>query len=171
MDGNEENTNPHAGRRLIGLLAAGVIVLIVGLAALRYFAGGLPLIRPADLEQARGRWSSAAVADYRLTVVLSGRQSGELQVEVRGGRPVGMTRNGVAVTAERSWEPWTVPGMFETLEIDFDNAENTVEKFGGGEVVMRCEFDSRYGFPRHYLHQILGRHGDLEWQVTEFTPL
>jgi hypothetical protein len=81
-----------------------------------------------------------------------------------------MIRNGTAVKTERSWDYWTVPGMFGTLETDFDNATKTDETFGGGEVVMRAEFDPQYGFPRRYLHQILGRHGDLEWTVTEFTP-
>lgn len=171
MDGNEEITNPHAGRRLIGLLAIVLFVPFVALMALRFFAGGLPQIHPDDLAKARDRWNSAAPADYRLTVLLSGRQSGELKVEVRGGKPVGMTRNGTATKPQRTWEPWTVPGMFETLETDFDNATNTAEKFGGGEVVMRAEFDPTYGFPRRYLHQVLGSHGDLEWKVTEFTPL
>ena len=171
MDGIEETTNPHAGRRLIALLTAAVLVVAAALMTLKYFAGGLPQIHPDDLAKARDRWHSAAPADYRLTVVLSGRQSGELQVEVRGGKPIGMTRNGTATKPQRTWEPWTVPGMFETLEIDFDNATNTGDKFGGGEVVMRAEFDPTYGFPRRYLHQILGSHGDLEWTVTEFTPL
>jgi hypothetical protein len=156
---------------LFVLLASVLVVTLVALGALKYFAGGMPQIGPADLDEARRRWDSAELSDYRLTVVLSGRQSGELKVEVRGGRPVGMTRNGTAVKVERTWEPWTVPGMFETLETDFDNAAHADEKFGGGEVVMRAEFDRAYGFPRRYLHQILGRHGDLEWLVTEFTPL
>jgi hypothetical protein len=172
MDGNQESTNPGAGRRLILLLAILVVVLAAILTVLKvFFAGSLPQIGPGDLTGAREKWASSGPADYRLTVVISGRQSGELKVEVRGGRPVGMTRNGTAMKAERTWEPWTVPGMFETLETDFDNAAHADEKFDGGEVVMRCEFDSQYGFPKHYLHQILGRHGDLEWTVTEFTPL
>jgi hypothetical protein len=179
MDGNENSTDPRsdtpsvgrANLRFFGLLAAVSVAAVVVLALLRYFAGGLPQIHSDDLDRARERWDAADVADYRLTVVLSGRQSGELKVEVRGGRPVGMTRNGTAMKIERTWEPWTVPGMFETLETDFDNAANAEEKFGGGEVVMRAEFDAKYGFPKHYLHQILGRHGDLEWKVTEFTPL
>jgi hypothetical protein len=171
MDGNEETTNPHAGRRLILLLASAIVVVVAALMSLKYFVGGMPQIHLDDLAAARDRWQTAEVADYRLTVVLVGRQSGELKIEVRGGRPVGMTRNNIAVKAERSWDPWTVPGMFETLETDFDNAGHAEEKFGGGEVVMRAEFDPQYGFPRRYLHQILGRHGDLEWTVTEFTPL
>ena len=81
-----------------------------------------------------------------------------------------MTRNGGALTQQRTWQPWTVPGMFETLEIDFDNAAHKDQKFGGADVVMRASFDETYGYPRRYLHQIMGRNEDLEWTVTEFTP-
>ena len=54
------------------------------------------------------------------------------------------------------------------MQTDFDNAARADEKFGGAEVVMRCEFDESLGYPKRYLHQILGRHGDLEWTVTRF---
>jgi hypothetical protein len=171
MDGNEETANPRAGRQFLGLLAAGVLIVIAGLAVLRYFADGMPKIGPADLEDARRRWDSAAIPDYRLTILMSGRQTGELKVEVRGGRPVGMTRNGNPVESPEAWDHWTVPGMFGTLDVDFDNAAHNDVKFEGAEVVMRAEFDSQYGFPRRYLHQVIGRYGDLEWKVTEFTPL
>lgn len=151
---------------LVGGAIAGAILLPFVL--LRLFASGLPVIKQSDLDRAIERWTRSDVDDYRLTVVLGGRQTGELQVEVRRGAATSLVRNGVAVPQPRAWLPWTVPGMFETLQTDFDNAARADEKFGGAEVVMRCEFDESLGYPKRYLHQILGRHGDLEWTVTRF---
>ena len=64
-----------------------------------------------------------------------------------------------------------MPGLFETIRTDFDNAAHPAEKFGGADVqvVLRAEFDPQYGFPRRYLQQIYGRLDDLTWTVTEFT--
>lgn len=108
--------------------------------------------------------------DYDLTVVLSGRQTGELRVTVRDGEPTSMTRNGTAIGELRNWQPWTVPGMFDTLTTDFDNAEKPGEKYGSPDVrvVLRAEFDAEYGYPKRYLQQIFGRLDDLSWTVTEF---
>ena len=130
----------------------------------------MPEIQPADLAAAEEVWSRSRPADYDLTVLLSGRQTGELKVSVRKGTAVGMTRNGTPMLQQRTWEPWTVPGMFETLAVDFENREDAADKFGvePSSIHMRCEFDSKHGYPKHYLHQIYGRHQDLEWTVTEF---
>lgn len=152
--------------------AVASVVVFVGLAfwGLKTLLPGLPEIQAADLAAAQVVWAKAPPADYDLTVQLTGRQTGELKVSVRTGIAIAMTRNGTPLRQERTWEPWTVPGMFETLTTDFENREQAVEKFGvePGSIHMRCEFDPKYGFPKHYIHQIYGRHQDLEWTVTEF---
>lgn len=155
-----------------GVFASATFVVGVGLLAwaLRTWSPGLPLIGPADLESAQRRWAAAGPADYDLTVVLGGRQTGELKVSVRDGEATGLARNGVPLAQPRTWEPWTVPGMFETLTTDFENRDAARRKFGvePSSIHLRCEFDARYGYPKRYLHQIYGRHQDLEWTVTEF---
>lgn len=163
------STKPASKRRPWVFVFA---LLLFGLAfwGVKTLLPGLPEIQPVDLEAAQVVWNRAGPADYDLTVQLTGRQTGELKVIVRNGTAMGMTRNGAPMRQERTWEPWTVPGMFETLTTDFENREHAVEKFGvePGSIHMRCEFDPLYGFPSHYLHQIYGRHQDLEWTVTEF---
>lgn len=150
------------------MLAASAVAAIIGF--LKWIGPGLPECKPEDLVAARAKWEAARVRDYDIVIRLSGRQSGEIKVSVRGGEPTAMTRNGVQPKQERTWEPWTVPGMFDTLDVDFENAKNPKEKFGNDAagVNMRCLFDERYGYPKKYLHQVLGRHQDLEWEVTEF---
>jgi hypothetical protein len=153
------------------VIAAG-IVLVVAWIGLRLGVGpGLPEIQPDDLAVARDRWQAAGVTDYDIAITLSGRQSGEIKVQVRAGQPTAMTRNGIQPKQERTWQPWTVPGMFDTIDVDFDNRTNAKEKFGTEpeSVHLRCLFDPELGFPRRYLHQVYGRQQDLEWTVTEFT--
>jgi hypothetical protein len=172
MDGNAEFTEPRRSRKrrlilpLIVAAVAGVVWLV------RTLLPGLPQISEADLAAAQSRWQAHEVRDYDLTVVLGGRQTGELKTTVRHGEPTSMTRNGTPIKEPRAWRPWTVPGLFETLETDFDNAAHPAEKFGSADVrvVLRAEFDPQYGFPRRYLQQVYGRLDDLTWTVTEFTP-
>lgn len=156
-------------RATIGVVALAAVV-IVGFALLRMGRSGLPEIKPTDLDAARERWAGAAVENYDIAITLAGRQSGEIKVQVRGGRPTAMTRNGVQPKQERTWEPWTVPGMFDTIDVDFDNRKDAREKFGvePESVKIRCEFDPEFGYPKRYLHQTFGRQQDLEWTVTEF---
>lgn len=173
MDGTEEKVNLRLTRRpwfIAAMLLPATLVLAVVL--WRQFGPGLPQITPDDLAQARARWQANPVSDYDLTVVLNGRQTGELKVEVRNGEPVSMTRDGTPMKQERTWRPWTVPGMFETIETDFENAARPAEKFGSADVqvVIRAKFDESHGFPVRYLHQIYGRLDDLTWRVTEFAP-
>jgi hypothetical protein len=173
MDGNPELTK----RRTIGrgwfFLTTAVLVVSIGVAVLRLLLPGLSQIREADLDAAEAKWKSNEVLNYDLAVSLGGRQTGEIRTQVRGGRAIGMTRNGLAMKEERTWQPWTVPGLFDTLRTDFDNAAHPAEKFGSVDVqvVLRAEFDPRYGFPRRYLQQVYGRLDDLNWTVLEFTPM
>ena len=172
MDGQADLHDLRSSRRRIVLTVVVIVASIIGLlAVLRLFASGLPKITPDDLAAATERWEKSGLRNYRLTIVKSGRQTGEVKIEVRDGVAVGGTNNGVELKELRTREPWTVPGMFATLETDFDNAAHAAEKFGGAEVVMRCEFDAKYGYPRRYLHQILGTYGDLSWEVTEFEEM
>jgi len=164
----------NARRGVARSVVVGLVLLAASVAAIigfiKWIGPGLPECKPEDLAAARAKWEAARVRDYDITIQLSGRQSGEIKVSVRDGEATAMTRNGVQPKQERTWEPWTVPGMFDTLDVDFENAKKPKEKFGNDAagVNMRCLFDEQYGYPKKYLHQVMGRHQDLEWEVTEF---
>lgn len=171
MDGHAEisKTQSHRSYRLPTLLVGVVLGLAFGLWSWRTFGPGLPQIQPADLERARQVWARNEAKDYDAVIVLGGRKSETIRVEVRNGEPQSVVRNGMNLKEPRTWRPWTVPGMFETLETDFDNAANPTDKFGAGvKVVLRAKFDETHGYPRRYLHQVYGRLEDLTWEVTEF---
>lgn len=140
------------------------------MAIVKAFSGGLPEVTLDDLAQARLRWDQVRPSNYDIRIVLSGRQIGELFVAVRDGQPVSMTRNDVKVEHPRAWRPWTVTGMFQTLETDFENRDEATKKFGvePENVHLRCQFDDEYGYPERYLHQVYGQHQDLEWTVVDF---
>lgn len=156
-------------RRLVALVLIGLVV-VAFMAIVQAFSGGLPEVTPDDLAQARLRWDQVRPSNYDIRIVLSGRQIGELVVAVRDGQPVSMTRNDVKVEHPRTWRPWTVTGMFQTLETDFENRAEAAKKFGvePKNVHIRCQFDDEYGYPERYLHQVYGQHQDLEWTVVDF---
>jgi hypothetical protein len=171
MDGNAEIDKPKSAVRPIVVAAVGLAALLATVLWMwRTLGPGLPQIQPADLAPARAKWQAHEVRNYDVTIVLSGRQTGTLRLEIRDGEPRSLTRNGTAMKQERTWQPWTVPGMFDTLETDFDNAAHPAEKYGSADVrvVLRAKFDETYGYPRRYLQQIYGRLDDLSWEVTEF---
>jgi len=172
MDGNPELIEPRRYGRWWILAVVAPLVVVGAVAGLRTFLPGLPEIDENDWIAAQRRWQSAEVRSYDMTVVLGGRQTGTLKTSVRDGAVTRITRNDVPMKEERTWRPWTVPGLFDTLETDFDNAAHRAEKFGNADVhiVMRAEFDPQYGFPRRYLHQVFGQFQDLTWEVTEFIP-
>jgi hypothetical protein len=172
MDGNSESANPRR-RRPWWFLAATIVLLLAGIVWLvRTLLPGIPQINADDLAAAAAKFRAAAVRDYDLTIVLSGRKSEEIKTTVRNGRAVSVTRNGLPLKDERTRQPWTVEGLFDTIETDFDNAARPEAAFGSADVrvVLRAEFDEKYGIPRRYLQQVYGRLDDLSWTVTEFTP-
>lgn len=172
MDGDMEPKKRRTIPRGWFIAATAVLVIAGGVALLRLLLPGLPQINETDLDAAEAKWKANEVLNYDLAVSIGGRQTGEIRTSVRNGRAISMTRNGLEMKEERTWQPWTVPGLFDTLRTDFDNAAHPAEKFGGADVqvVLRAEFDKRYGFPRRYLQQVYGRLDDLNWTVTEFTP-
>lgn len=172
MDGNSDSAIPHRARRWWPLALTAVLIIAGLFALLRVLLPGMPQISEADLDAAEAKWKANEVLNYDLVVAIGGRRTGEFRTTVRDGRAIAMTRNGTPLTEERTWQPWTVPGLFDTLRIDFDNAANPTKAFGSADVqvVLRAEFDPQYGFPRSYLQQVYGRLDDLTWTVTEFTP-
>jgi hypothetical protein len=170
MRETEENAKHRLTRRPWFAAVLFFVAVVALLATWKRFGPGLPQISPADLDAAQKRWQAAGVHDYDLTVELAGRQTGKLQIQVRNDEPISLVRNGASLREPRTWQPWTVPGMFDTLTTDFENAAKPAEKYGSPDVrvVLRAEFDADLGYPKRYLQQVFGRMDDLSWTVTEF---
>jgi hypothetical protein len=79
------------------------------------------------------------------------------------------TRDG-RVPKEHTWETWTVPGMFKTLETDMEIAENpeqAIQAAPGTKWQLRSEFDPVLGIPRRY-HRLATGGPEVYWRVTRF---
>jgi hypothetical protein len=156
-------------------LILGAFVLIIGgvLLLLQLFvARRLPELTEARFEAAQALWEKNGPTSYDMDIRLSGAQPGEVHIQVREGNPTAMTRDGIA-PAERTWDTWTVPGMFQTLVEEFafkDDPTHKGQGAPGAEVWLRCEFDSKFGYPRTYQRIMTGGGPQIEWHVTKFEP-
>lgn len=154
---------------VLGLVAAGAALL--GAIAL-WAPRGAPELTEDRLAEAVTRWRAEGPADYDLDLELSGAQSGVYQAQVRGGKPVSLTLNGRR-TSRRSWDAWTVNGLFDVLRHDQDHVLDAKGGFGapaGSTVVLRAEFDPRFGYPARYERTVLGTPIHIQWRVTRFAP-
>lgn len=133
----------------------------------------IPLLSKDAYESAVARWQEKKLEHYDMHVVFSGGQVGEYDVEVRGGKVTKLVRDGQPLQDRgAAWQLWTVPGMFEILEIDLARLDNPTPHPAAGEVRISAEFDPEWGFPRRYRQiQLDGKQISSEWHITQFTPV
>ncbi len=149
------------------LLGLGVTLALLIL----FFRGSIPPLTQEALEAAEKNWQSSGPASYNLELELVGTQAGKIRVEVRDREVTRMVRNGYEPSHKRTWYYWSVPGQFETIEIDFEAAKNPEQGFGvapGTQAVLRAEFDERFGYPKFYQRILLGTPIHVEWKTTLF---
>jgi len=158
-------TTSWTTRQLLRWLAAatlgGGLALICVAAYYRVTAPPeLPLLTPAKLDEAMGRWRSHEQLDYSMRVHVEGRQGADYEVEVRAGIARSAKRNGNALTNERTFGTWAVAGMFQTLRSDLNNQQEF-------NLDLRAEFDERYGYPARYQRRELRSYGNepLKWEA------
>jgi len=165
---------PRLSAILGGMLLGGGAALAFAVAAMSFFVRGvLPPLTEAELRRAEERWQGARPRDYDMFVRVTGRQPSEFRVEVRGGEPARLMRNGNA-TPRRMWDVWTVPGLFDTIHQEIDQAENPAGPFGsppGTQVIQRVAFDERYGYPARYERVVMGTPLEVAWEVVEFREI
>ena len=169
---------PRSRRRLSARIAralglAGVLCGIAFLTVMLLARNRLPPLTAAELEQAERRWQVAGIENYDMDVKVSGRQPSSFHVEVRKGKPVSLTRNGVA-PRRGMWDVWTVPGLFDTLHQELELAADPAGPFDsppGTQVVQRVMFDERHGFPKKYQRIVMGTPLEVAWEVQRFRPL
>jgi hypothetical protein len=156
---------PRPSRRRSSIVLAAILGSLFGLAvALLFWAYShrdrLPQLSQQDFEDAQSRWRKNGPRDYDVEVEVSGRQPAIYRVEVRGGEPAAAFRNGQPLTQKRTWFTWSVPGMFGTLESDF----NHVARVTTGDVDENTPrlrlfgiFHPKYGYPERYRRIMLGQ--------------
>ncbi len=170
----EESARPPSpGRPLRSLPILLGVVLGIGIAlfiARGYFGDPSPPLTSEALQAAEQRWTSADIGDYRVEVAVTSRQNETYAVEVRDGRPQLAWRNGNPLKQLRTFDTWSVPGMFETIHTDLDRAHQN-ESSGGGDITLRCTFDEQTGVPRLYRRIEFENDVEVSWIVTKLESL
>lgn len=174
-DGSEtRNVGAVAGRlsRRATLFVLGSIVFALAslVLALEFFVvERIPLLTESDLNAAKKRWQEHGPVSYDMDVEIRGAQPGRVEVNVRNRVVTAETRDG-RVPKEHTWDTWTVPGMFNTLETDMEIAENPEQAIQaplGTKWQLRCEFDPVLGIPRRY-HRLASGGPEVYWRVKRF---
>lgn len=164
---------PRLGPLMIGMVG-GLLVTVAALAAVLLAARSrTPPLTEEALQVAISRWDARDLKDYDLDIELGGNRPGTIHVEVRNGQVVHMTRDGVEPRQKRTWDVWSVPGMFDTLEQELDNARRPADAFqskGASQMVLWAEFDPDWGYPLKYDRVVLGADFEVHWKVTRFVP-
>jgi hypothetical protein len=130
----------------------------------------LPELTESDLTHAKKLWVADGPPDYDMDVEIRGAQPGSVHIEVRRRVATAMTRDAIT-PPERTWDAWTVPGMFETLEKDMQIAEDPegeIQAAPGTKWQLRCEFDSKLGIPQLYHRLVSGGGPEVYWRVIRF---
>lgn len=163
-----------AAAGFLGVLTA-VVVLMAWTAASN--RGKLPSLTVEEFEAAKQRWRANEPDDYDVTIEVAGRQAATYHVEVRAGEVMVATRDSIPLKQQRTRGTWSVPGMFNTIQSDVDNAEQHrlgTAAEGVPQVHLLALFDSQYGYPQRYHRTELRKWGNnavVSWEVTEFRVL
>lgn len=157
-------------------LIIGVIVALLTMALIWVFLSrdSTPLVSESDLQAARQRWNEHGPANYDIDIMLAGNRPGPVHVEVRDGVVTRMTRDGREPKQRYTWDYWTVPEMFNTIEREFemrDDQAASAPGATGSQAELRARFDPQYGYPQRFHRTVPGRAEEVDWTVTEFTKV
>jgi Family of unknown function (DUF6174) len=165
--------NRLSSKAVLFALLALILTIVVVAGVLQVFvAQRIPELTEARLDAAAELWEQQAPANYDMDLEIRGAQPGVVHVEVRGGDVTAMTRDGIS-PPPRTWDVWTVAGQFDTLERELvlaEDPQHEMDVAAGTQLQLRCEFDPRYGFPRHYHRYATGGAPEVFWRVTKFEP-
>lgn len=175
--GNGASAEPTAERRTsnrVLMLAVAAALVLIAVAVLTYVfaAERMPDLTEARLQAAMDQWAENGPSSYTMALELRGAQPGTVHIEVRDGTVVDATRDG-REPPPRTWNVWSVPGQFDTLERELvlaEDPQHEMDVAAGATLHLRCEFDPQYGFPRRYLRFGTGGVPEVFWRVTAFEP-
>jgi hypothetical protein len=157
---------------LAALLIVGGVLAVVAVLQL-FVVRRIPLLTDEALVVAEQRWAERGPASYDLDFEIQGAQPGVVHVEVRAGEVTAMQRDSIAPKQRRTWHYWSIPGRFEEIERELELAadpEHEMQASAGTRLMVKCEFDAEYGFPRQFHRIVYGGGPEVYWRVTSFQP-
>jgi hypothetical protein len=175
--------NPISGHRthrsrlrsvMLGVVIGSAIGL-VGTIGLVVFMnrGQLPIMRPADLDAAEGRWTQRGPASYIMDLEGSFDIKGNMHVEVRNGEVTAMSLDG-RPSAPRLRNLWSVRGLFDFIWTDAKRNAEAANHAGGPlpePVLQQAQFDPEFGLPRGYQRTELSTGQSGGWRIVKFERL
>lgn len=150
-------------------LAIGLLGVMLGL--LVFLRDSLPQISSTDFSAARQRWQAQGPPDYDLKLELTGSQTGRMVVQVRDGRPQRVDRQPGQSPPQRTWDYWTVAGLFDVIQGELDCAETAAKDPAAPRILVRGEFDPKFGYPARFRRTALGEGTEIGWRVVAFEPV
>jgi hypothetical protein len=122
--------------------------------------------------QAELKWSMHKPPSYHLVIEMSGDrvETGRFEVDVRGGRAVGLRRNGLVILPNPE-QDYSVEGLFHMLAQELGLAEKPA-MLGAPEgytVYTTAKFDDTTGRLIHYRRIVGGTSNSIDVKVVEFT--
>jgi len=132
----------------------------------------LPTLTPDILMQAEQKWSTHKPSSYHLVIEMSGDrvETGRFEVDVRGGRAVGLRRNGLVILPNPE-QDYSMEGLFHMLAQELGLAERpaTLGAPEGYTVYTTAKFDDTTGRLIHYRRIVGGTSNAIDVNVVEFT--
>jgi Family of unknown function (DUF6174) len=167
-----------ANRRRLAPLMLGVgagcfLAFVVLLAILFWTRERTPRLTEEYLNAAMSRWDQHGPSSYDLELALTGNRPGKIQIEVRHGEVTRMIRDGVQPSQKRTWDYWSVPGQFDTIDQELEMARDPAASFKSPtatQMIQWAVFDPKYGYPAKYDRVVLGTDFEIHWKVTRFEP-
>jgi hypothetical protein len=134
---------------------SGVGLVVAAVLAVPYLPGRTEPVTRDRLASARSQWEAANITDYDLDLEVSGVQSGNYHVKVRGGKVWEITLNGRAADSNAP-EYFTIDGLFQTLEEYLDHCENPASGVfpEGSQVWLRMRMHPELGYPIRFVKQV-----------------
>jgi hypothetical protein len=150
------------------LRAVGVGAVLLGGLALFFYvfrdSSSVPKLDRQQFDEHLDRWRANKPDHYDIIVTVEGMQPGVYQVKTRSGIATAAMLDGRALRDQRTFGTWSVSGTFDTIRRDLETNDEH------GYLLLRCQFDSQYGYPMSYdrIELRTYAHDALRWSVTHF---
>jgi hypothetical protein len=154
-----------------GAIALGVAIAIAMVLIRQRIADPTPPLTSERFDAAWERWRSKGPGDYEIQVRVTGSQPATYRVLVGDGEAQEAFRNGQPLQQHRTFETWSVPGMFSTIEADLTRQQGKASAgVSPARMTLRAEFDPEFGYPRKYRRIEWGQGIEVHWEVEKFEP-